>query len=191
MSIYFFSALTTFGLSLVRWMELYVRAALAMAILGIALWPVARALNIGDGRLTAIYSEPSYFVYVTLPAVGYCVHRFVNDRRYGRETLIFLLSYALADSALGFLGLLLIAFFAYAPHLKGRQILAGAIAACALCHGCLAWRAPTSAFESLIEMVVACRQGRIPPPFPAPGLSSYAVLANVFMSPAKASWLIL
>jgi O-antigen ligase len=64
--------------------------------------------------------------------VGYCANVFINERRYGWETIIFLLSYALADSVLGFLGLLLIGILIFAPRLKGWQFLASGIAACGL-----------------------------------------------------------
>ena len=135
MSVYYLSALTSFGLSVPRWMELYMRAALAMAVVGIIAWLIHRVFPSGDLRLRAIYSEPSYYVYVTLPAVGYCINCFVNERRYGWETLIFLLTYALADSSLGFIGLLLIALFTYARRLKGGQVLAGSVAVAMLVGG--------------------------------------------------------
>lgn len=126
LSAYFLNALTTFGLSLTRWMELHLRVACALAIYALITWPVATLLT-GDARLRAIYSEPSYFVFVTLPAVGYCVSCYLQNRRYGREIIIFLMSYALADSALGFLGLMLIAVISVLPRLKGRQMLLGAL----------------------------------------------------------------
>jgi hypothetical protein len=89
----------------------------------------------GDARLRAIYSEPSFFIYVTLPAVGYCVNCYVTNRRYGLESLIFLASYILADSSLGFLGLLLIGLLAYGPRLKGRQLVGAMASACILLVG--------------------------------------------------------
>ena len=128
LSIYFFCALTTLGPSLNRWMELYIPGAFAIAVFGLAKWAVGLVIHLGgDPRLTSIYSEPSYFVYVTLPAASYCANLFIDKRRYGWETVIFLLSYALADSVLGFFGLLLIAIFIFAPRLKGWQLLVSAI----------------------------------------------------------------
>jgi O-antigen ligase len=124
LSVYFFSALTCFGLSLLRWMELYMRAAFYLAVVAVLAWPVVTVLS-GDSRLHAPYSEPSFYIYVTLPALGFCVNCFIQDRRYGPEILVFLLSYILADSAIGFLGLILLALFSYAPRLKGRQLVAG------------------------------------------------------------------
>ena len=131
-SVYYFSALTNFGISLSRWMEMYVRMAFLLAILGIIGWVIARILHVGDGRLVAIYSEPSYYIFLTLPAVGYCINRYVGERQYGWEVLIFLLTYALADSSLGFLGLLLIGLFTFAPRLRGWQILLAGFVVCAL-----------------------------------------------------------
>jgi O-antigen ligase len=135
LSVYFFSALTIFGLSLIGWMELYMRAAFAIAVLGFVRWPTEFVLHTGETRLTSIYSEPSYFVYVTLPAVGYCINRYVAERRYGWESLIFLLSYVLADSSLGFLGLMLIALLTYAPRFRGWQLVTGAVLMCLLVGG--------------------------------------------------------
>lgn len=126
MSIYYLSILTNFQVTPTRWMELYVRAAFALTVLALIIWPfVTRAT--GDPRLRAIFSEPSYYIYVTLPAVGYCINRYIFQRRYGWESLIFVVSYALADSTLGFLGLLLTALLAYAPRLKGWQMITGSV----------------------------------------------------------------
>lgn len=134
MSIYFLSALTGFGLPLSRWMELYMRAAFYWAVFALLAWPVITWMT-GDNRLRALYSEPSFYIYVTLPAVGYCVTRFVRERLYGKETLVFLLSYILADSSLGFLGLILIGIISYGPRLKGWQILGGGFLLIALVAG--------------------------------------------------------
>jgi len=125
-SVYFFSALTGFGLPLSRWMELYMRAAFWLAIFAILTWPFISVVS-GDYRLRAVYSEPSYFIYVTLAAFGYCVSCFVQEKRYGWECLVFLLSYILADSSLGFVGIMLIAIFSFAPRLKGWQLLGGGL----------------------------------------------------------------
>lgn len=121
LSVYYFSALTTLGLTPTRWMETYVWLALAIAVVGIALWPLEYLFD--DGRLKAIYSEPSFYVYVTLPAVGYCVNAYVNDRRYGPEILVFVLSYVLAASSLGFLGLMLIGLVTFGTWLKGWKVV--------------------------------------------------------------------
>ncbi|HVW73763.1 MAG TPA: hypothetical protein VHC39_08995 [Rhizomicrobium sp.] len=129
LSIYYFCALTTFGPSLNRWMELYIPGAFAIAIFGLVKWAAGTVVHLGgDPRLTSIYSEPSYFIYVTLPAASYCTNLFIEKRRYGWETIIFLLSYVLADSILGFFGLLLIGIIIVAPRLKGWQLLASTAA---------------------------------------------------------------
>ena len=59
-SVYYFNALTTFGISLSRWMEMYVRVAFVIALMGIVGWIAGRILHVGDGRLASIYLEPSH-----------------------------------------------------------------------------------------------------------------------------------
>jgi hypothetical protein len=124
LSIYFFSALTNLKLSLHQWMERYMRVAFGLAVFALITWPAISFVT-GDVRLRGIYTEPSFYINATMPAMGYCLNRFIQERRYGRETLVFLLTYILADSSLGFLGLMLTALLSYAPRLKGWQLLAG------------------------------------------------------------------
>jgi O-antigen ligase len=65
---------------------------------------------------------------MTLPAIGYCINRYVSQRQYGPEALVFGLSFVLADSSLGYLGLLLIGAFTFSSRLKAWQaLLAGAL----------------------------------------------------------------
>jgi hypothetical protein len=130
LSVYYFSALTTFGLTVPQWIEVYIRVAFAVAIVGLLFWPV-----FADHRLKAFYAEPSFYVYMTLPALGYCLNTYLSDRRYGLEALIFILSYILADSSLGYIGLALAFIFAFAHRLKGWQALAGGILFCILAIG--------------------------------------------------------
>lgn len=131
MSIYYFSVLTNFDMPLKRWMEMYVRAAFFLALLALLIWPAVTYVT-ADPRLRAIYTEPSYYVFMTLPAVSYCIGCYVSQRRYGWETLVFLVTYALANSALGFLGLMLTGLMVFTPRLRGWQLLAGILAGCAL-----------------------------------------------------------
>lgn len=121
-SIYFFSALTTLGPSVSRWLDMYARIAFWVAVFGIFAWAVEKALGIGDGRLKSLYAEPSNFVYTTLPALGYFINSYLEDRRYGPEAAIFILSYILSDSSLGFLGLILVALLVSLHRMKGWQI---------------------------------------------------------------------
>ncbi|HKY18591.1 MAG TPA: O-antigen ligase family protein [Rhizomicrobium sp.] len=174
-SVYFFSALTNFGLPLSRWMELYTRAAFALAIFALIAWP-AIGMYTGDWRLRAVYSEPSFYIYVTLPAVGFCVNRFIHERRYGPEVLIFLLSYILADSALGFLGLMLVALFSYAPRLKGWKMLAGGALFAALCGGLYFASAnfQLRARDTAVALVTQNLSGTSP--------STFALLSNAYVA---------
>ena len=81
----------------------------------------------GEQRLKSIFREPSLFVYTTLPAMGFYINSWVTERRHGLETLIFLLAYVLADSALGFMGLLLIGAFTFIKRFTIWHVLAGFI----------------------------------------------------------------
>jgi hypothetical protein len=135
MSVYQFSILTGFGLTVRRWMELYVRVALGLAIIGLIRWPLGRILHAEEGRLTSIFYEPSFFIYMTLPALGYCINRYVNDRQYGWEALIFLVAFVLADSAVGFIGLLLCLVFTFVPRMKAWQLPVAGVALCGLVAG--------------------------------------------------------
>ena len=175
LSVYFFTALTSFGLSLSRWMELYMRAAFALTVYALITWPIVTLFS-GDPRLRAVYSEPSYFVYVTLPALGYCVNRYAAERRYGAESVIFLLSYVLADSSLGFLGLLLVGLFTYAPRYRGWQLLAGAILICALLSGL--YLASANVRLRANEMVVAIASQDLS----STGNTTFAFLSNIYVT---------
>lgn len=128
-SVYYFSVLLTSELTVPRWMELYAKFAFAVAVVGIVKFFFKHYLLHDAPRLTALYSEPSFYIYLTLPAVGYYTNRYLRHREYGLELLVFLLTYALADSTLGYLGLFLIAFFAAWPRLNFWSLLASAIGA--------------------------------------------------------------
>jgi len=175
LSIYFLNAVTSFEVSATRWMELYMRAAFYLAVFSLVTWPAVVVIS-GDPRLRGLYSEPSYYVYVTLPAVSYCINRYVKDRRYGTETLVFLLSYAFADSALGFLGLFLSGALAYAPRFKGLQLLAGGLAMCVLAGG--VYLASANVRVRLNETVTAVTTQDLS----GTGPSTFAFLANVYVA---------
>ncbi len=116
MSVCFFSVLLTSGLTVLRWINLYASVAFYLAVYGILAFIAQHTLRLdpeGEQRLKSIFAEPSLFVYTTLPAIGYYLNCWVSERRYGTETLIFLLAYVLADSALGFIGLLILGLLTY------------------------------------------------------------------------------
>ena len=133
-STYFLSMLTNFGLSVPRWMQIYANFALGIVILGFITY-VARKAHIlparpDEMRLRSIFPEPSLFVYLTLPAFGIYANAFLRHRKYKLELFLFLLAYILADSSLGFLGILLIAFFALLPRLSIWKMVGFGFAAC-------------------------------------------------------------
>ena len=138
MSVCYFSVLLTSGLTVPRWIDLYARFAFFLAIFGIAGFVAQHTLHYnpeGEQRLKSIYAEPSLFVYTTLPAMGYYINSWVTERRYGLETLIFLLAYVLADSALGFFGLLLIGAFTLIKRFTIWHLLAGLLVCAGLVAG--------------------------------------------------------
>jgi O-antigen ligase len=175
-SVYFLNALTRFGISLSRWMEMYVRVAFIAAVLGIVEWVIARILHAGDGRLTSIYLEPSHYVFLTLPAVGYCINRYVDERQYGLEALIFVLTYVLADSALGFLGLLLIGIFTFTPRLNWWQILLASSLLCAIVGALYLGSANFRLRANDTVMAVAKQDLR------GTNASTFALLSNVYVT---------
>jgi O-antigen ligase len=125
-STYFFSMLTNFGLSLPRWVQIYTHFALAIVILGFVIY-ILRHLHLmpfgRETRLRSIYPEPSLFVYVTLPAFGIYANAYLRDRTHRLELWIFIIAYIFADSSLGFLGMLLVAFFAFLPRLSIAKMM--------------------------------------------------------------------
>ncbi len=120
-SCYYFSMLTTAGISLPRWMAVYTRAALLVAVWGIIDF-AGRSLHLlsqtVQTRLHSILPEPSFFVYLTLPAIGIYLSAQLRKGGYGLELAIFLVCYILADSSLGWVGLFLVGFFAFLPRLN-------------------------------------------------------------------------
>jgi len=114
-STYYLSMLTTYGLSVPRWMNLYTKGALFVASVSIVEY-LARTLHaipqLNDNRLHWPYPEPSFYVYMTLPAIGtYLTAHLREGGGYRLELGIFLVSYIFAQSSLGFLGLFLVGFF--------------------------------------------------------------------------------
>ena len=120
MSVYYFSVLTGFNMSLSDWMAVYSRFAFAVAVFGILFFPFQHFVQDPGvaSRLHSIFSEPSFFVYLTLPAVGWYFNMWLNTRSFGLDLLVFAFSYALADSSLGFLGLGMMVLFTFASRLS-------------------------------------------------------------------------
>ena len=127
-SSYFLSMLTVYRVTLPQWIAIYSRMAWLIALWGIfdfilhalSVLPLAKGQ---DPRLSSIFDEPSFFIYLTLPAVGIYLWSHRRKGGYLLELGTFLLSYILADSSLGFLGLVIVLFLAYRPRLGFWRIL--------------------------------------------------------------------
>ncbi len=178
-SLYFFSMLTNFGLSVPRWMQIYCQFATAIVLLGFALF-VLRHLHLfpsgRDPRLTAIYPEPSLFVYVTLPAFGIYANAYLRDRRYRPELYLYILAYIFADSALGFMGMLLIAFYAYLPRLSPMKMVGFVLIAFSALVGLF------FASANFRERVVDTTIGLVKMDFGQINASSFAFLSNGYVA---------
>lgn len=125
MSVYYFSVLTTAKMTIRQWLDAYARVAFAVCLFGYPQLFLAHLLISPDSRLRSIFTEPSLYVYTTLPALGYFLNCWFREKRYGWEALIFVVSYLLADSALGFAGLLLTLALIFIRHLSLWRILGG------------------------------------------------------------------
>lgn len=178
-SVYFFSMLTNSGLSVPRWLQIYCHFALGIVVLGFALY-VARHLHVlppgRDGRLTSIYQEPSLFVYATLPAFGIYTNAYLRNRIYKLEVCLFFFAYVLADSALGFFGLLLMAFYAALPRLNFLRMIGFALAAVTALVGL--FFASANFRLRVVDTVVAIVTMNIS----NVNASTFAVLSNVYVT---------
>jgi len=178
-STYFFSMLTNSGLSVPRWMQIYSQFALGIVILGFAIF-IARHLGLmapgRDGRLTSIYQEPSLFVYSTLPAFGIYVNSWLRDRRYEVEVFLFFIAYALAESSLGFLGILLIAFYAALPRLNFWRMVLFFLAAAAAFTGLF-----FASFNFRLR-VVDTAMAIVKMNISAVNSSTFAILSNLYVT---------
>lgn len=176
LSIYFFNALATFGVSTERWMDMYMRISFAVTIFSILVWPIQRKFSFGDPRLHSVFREPSFFIYVMLPALGYCFNRYVSEKRYGVETLVFLLAFGMTDSSLGYMGILLIGLITLAPRLKGWQLIVGGLLTCLMVASIFV--ASINFRTRAVEMVTAISKQDLS----GTGASSFAVLSNVYVA---------
>jgi O-antigen ligase len=123
-STYFLSVLTRFPVSVISWMELYGKFAVAVSLYGIFAYFFLQRQGMRDyDRLISIYSEPSFYIYTTLPALGYYVSCYLNDRSHKWESILLLSCYLLAQSSLGFIGLALVLALQFHRRLKSWKIL--------------------------------------------------------------------
>jgi hypothetical protein len=177
MSVYYFSVLTTSRFSLSDWMELYAKFSFGVAVFGILYFPFQRFGAYGESdRLHSIFIEPAFYVHLTLPAIGWYANIWLRTRRYGWDLLVFGLTYVLADSALGFIGLGLVAVFIATSRLSFWKATGSAIL------GVIAFAALTLASSNfrtrLIDTFFAVSSSDIS----KSNLSTFAVLSNAYVT---------
>jgi hypothetical protein len=178
MSIYYFSVLTGFEMSLSDWMGIYSRFAFAVAAFGILFFPFQRLFQNAEAaaRLHSIFEEPSFFVYLTLPAIGWYFNLWLRTRAFGRDLLVFALSYALADSALGFLGLGIMVMLTFSSRFNIWKLLGAGVLGVAAFAGLF--------FVSgnfrlrVINIVIAISSANLS----SSDESTYAVLSNAYVT---------
>lgn len=103
---YFCCFFRTMDFKLVECFNLYARMAYWVAILGIVIYPVGLALTY-HYRLASVFTEPSAFVFTCIPALYFFADQWQRHRTYGREFLVMLVAFVLAESSNGFIGILL------------------------------------------------------------------------------------
>jgi hypothetical protein len=133
LSVYYFTLISVLEIPVARLLELYARVAVYVALISIGM-NVYQMLSTGSLiRLQGIFSEPALFVHSTLPALSFYAWEFFRYRRGLGRMLIMLLSYVLADSAIGFLGIILTVYLLF-PRKSPLLIMAAGL----LCLGIFA-----------------------------------------------------
>lgn len=103
---YYYSALLLRHGSIFDVFVIYRKVVFFLAIIGIFLYFITFLITGHFERLTSIFSEPSFFVYATLPSLSYALFGWRNKKNL-IHLLILVPSYVLADSSIGFIGILL------------------------------------------------------------------------------------
>jgi hypothetical protein len=92
--------------------RLYAKMAYWAQIIGLIIYPFVnflglRFLGVGTytGRYAGIMGEPSFVAYLCLPALYYYADCWQKKRTHGKEIIVLLLAFALAQSSTGFIGL--------------------------------------------------------------------------------------
>lgn len=90
----------------------YTRIAYYVCWIGILMVPFQRALLVSQyGRAHSVLTEPAQFMMIVMPAIYYFFEATLFHGKYRVESIICLLSIILADSAVGYMGLLLILIY--------------------------------------------------------------------------------
>jgi hypothetical protein len=89
----------------------YTRIAYWVCWIGVVLFPFEAMLGFRDLRAQSVMTEPAQFAMIVMPAIYYFLNSTVSTGKHRLASTIGVLSIILADSAVGYLGLLLILIY--------------------------------------------------------------------------------
>jgi len=104
-SIYHYTALYDTKFSLRQIMKIYSGWAAVAALWGYPVWLIHKIQNDTLYRFHSWFSEPSHYVYATLPAASYALLRWQREKEFDPLSLPLLLSYIPAGSSTAYLGI--------------------------------------------------------------------------------------
>ncbi len=107
-SLYFYNFLRFENFDFRSLFVLYTRIAYGVCWFGIVALPFQYAFHLNDLRAHSVLTEPAQFVMIVMPAIYYFFEKALFHGKHRLESIIGLLSIVLADSSVGYLGLLLV-----------------------------------------------------------------------------------
>ncbi len=111
-SLYFYNFFRFEDFDFRRLFLLYTRLAYYVCWIGILMLPFQRAFLLTQYlRAHSVLTEPAQFMMIVMPAIYYFLEATVFHGKHRIESIIGLLSIILADSAVGYMGLLLVLIF--------------------------------------------------------------------------------
>jgi hypothetical protein len=104
-AVYYFSLFHRNTVALPEVMDIYIGWAKVTAAFGYPIWLYEKAAGHDSYRFCSWFAEPSHYAYATLPAVCYILSRTIREKRLDWSAAPLLISYVLADSSTGFIGM--------------------------------------------------------------------------------------
>lgn len=104
-SVYHYTVLHETKFSLRQIIEIYSGWAAVAALWGYPVWIIHKIQNDALYRFHSWFSEPSHYVYATLPAASFALLKWQREKKFDFLSLPLLLSYFLAGSSTAYLGI--------------------------------------------------------------------------------------